>query len=43
MSSIPIYTPSENITRVEMEHAIKFVVVEGSDDVPTYESVLIQV
>lgn len=40
MSSIPIYTPSENITRVEMEHAIKFVVVEGSDDVPTYESVL---
>lgn len=40
MSSLPTYTPSENITRIEMEHAIKFVVVEGSDDIPTYESVL---
>lgn len=39
-SSIPAYTPEENVTRIQMETDIKFIVVEGVDDVPIYESVI---
>lgn len=38
--SFPVYTPDENITRVQMEKGVNFVVVEGVDDAPIYESVL---
>jgi|GEM_PF-1839550 len=40
MSSFPVYTPEENVTRVQMESGVNFVVVEGVDDAPIYESVL---
>jgi hypothetical protein len=37
MSSLPTYTPEENLRRIKIQK-IKFVVVEGIDDVPIYES-----
>lgn len=40
MSNFPCYTPEENVTRVQMESGVNFVVVEGVDDAPIYESVL---
>lgn len=40
MSSFPKYTAEENITRVQMEKGVKFVVVEGLDDLPIYESTI---
>lgn len=39
MNQIPSYTPEENLRRIKIQK-IKFVVVEGSDDVPIYESCL---
>lgn len=40
MSNFPKYTAEENITRVQMEKDVKFVVVEGLDDLPIYESTI---
>ncbi|MGI2157200.1 DUF4435 domain-containing protein [Shewanella baltica] len=43
MSAFPVYTPDENVLRIRMESEIKFVVVEGVDDVPIYESVILSI
>lgn len=40
MSGIPTFSPEENITRVQMEKDVLFVVVEGTGDTPIYESVI---
>lgn len=40
MSAIPKYTSDENFRRIRMQKKLSFVVVEGSDDVPIYESCL---
>ncbi len=38
MSSIPVYSGEENLRRIKMQKATTFVVVEGVDDIPIYES-----
>ncbi len=40
MSTIPHYDIEENLRRVGMQRRTKFVVVEGGDDVPIYESLV---
>lgn len=40
MSSIRSYTSEENLRRIKMQKSLTFVIVEGSDDVPIYESCL---
>ncbi|MGJ8682853.1 DUF4435 domain-containing protein [Paraglaciecola sp.] len=40
MSSIRKYTPEENFRRIKRQKLLSFVVVEGSDDVPIYDSFL---
>lgn len=40
MSTIPKYNGLENLRRIKMQKATTFVVVEGVDDVPIYESCL---
>jgi len=40
MSAIPKYNGIENLRRIKMQKATTFVVVEGVDDVPIYESCL---
>lgn len=40
MGSIRQYTPEENFRRIRRQRALKFIVVEGTDDVPIYESCL---
>lgn len=40
MPAIPRYTGEENLRRIKMQKKLAFVVVEGSDDVPIYESCL---
>lgn len=41
MSSVIKYNPEENFRRLKRQKKIKFVVVEGSDDLPAFESVLV--
>lgn len=38
MSNIPTYNADENLRRIKMQRQLKFIVVEGSDDLPIYES-----
>ncbi|MBW3775656.1 DUF4435 domain-containing protein [Aeromonas veronii] len=38
MSNIPAYNAEENLRRIKMQRQLKFIVVEGSDDLPIYES-----
>lgn len=38
MSNIPAYNADENLRRIKMQRQLKFIVVEGSDDLPIYES-----
>jgi hypothetical protein len=40
MASIRTYTPEENMRRVRRQRNLNFVVVEGCDDIPIYESCL---
>lgn len=40
MSTIAKYTAFENLTRIEMEKTVNFVVVQGESDAPIYESVI---
>lgn len=40
MEGIPKYTAEENIIRIMMEKSVNFVVVEGVNDTPIYESVI---
>lgn len=40
MSSIPSYNIEENFRRISRQKRLSFVVVEGADDVPIYESCL---
>lgn len=40
MTTIPSYNGQENLRRIKMQKTITFVIVEGSDDVPIYESCL---
>jgi hypothetical protein len=40
MVAIRTYTPEENMRRVRRQRGLSFVVVEGCDDVPIYESCL---
>lgn len=40
MATIKTYSADENMRRLKMQKKLKFVVVEGSDDVPIYESCL---
>lgn len=40
MEGIPKYTAEENVTRIMMEKSVSFVVVEGVNDTPIYESVI---
>lgn len=40
MPSIRKYTPEENFRRIKRQKLLSFVVVEGSDDVPIYDSFL---
>lgn len=40
MSGMPRYNCDENFRRIKRQKTLKFVVVEGVDDVPIYESVL---
>jgi len=41
MSSIPAYDIEENLRRIDMQRSLKFVVVEGIDDVPIYENIIL--
>lgn len=41
MSSIPSYNAEENLRRIKMQKSTTFIVVEGVDDVPIYESCLL--
>lgn len=34
MAGIPTYDIEENLRRIDMQRSLKFIVVEGSDDVP---------
>ncbi|MBD1289798.1 DUF4435 domain-containing protein [Pseudomonas aeruginosa] len=40
MPEIPKYSGEENLRRIRMQKKLTFVIVEGSDDVPIYESCL---
>ncbi|HEE8948953.1 TPA: DUF4435 domain-containing protein [Providencia rettgeri] len=40
MSGFPVYNIDENLRRVDLQRSLKFIVVEGSDDVAIYESML---
>lgn len=40
MSRIPAYDIEENLRRIDMQRTLKFIVVEGSDDVPIYENII---
>ena len=40
MKNIPAYNADENLRRIKYQKKHKFIVVEGSDDVPIYESCL---
>ncbi|MDO6560596.1 DUF4435 domain-containing protein [Paraglaciecola chathamensis] len=40
MSSVIKYNPDENFRRLKRQKTLKFVIVEGQDDLPVYESVL---
>lgn len=40
MPKIPTYNSEENLRRIKMQKKLSFVVVEGADDVPIYESCL---
>jgi hypothetical protein len=40
MPEIPKYSSEENLRRIRMQKKLTFVIVEGSDDVPIYESCL---
>jgi hypothetical protein len=40
MLRIPEYTADENITKIQMEKNVNFIVVEGISDTPIYESVI---
>ncbi|MEB2721423.1 DUF4435 domain-containing protein [Citrobacter braakii] len=40
MAGIPTYDIEENLRRIDMQRSLKFVVVEGSDDVPIYENIV---
>ncbi|MQB53392.1 DUF4435 domain-containing protein [Rahnella sp. RcJ3] len=40
MPTIPVYDIEENLRRVDMQRRIKFIIVEGKDDVPIYESLV---
>lgn len=40
MSGIPTYDIEENLRRIDMQRSLKFIVVEGSDDVPIYENIV---
>ncbi len=39
MSGIPAYDIEENLRRIDMQRSLKFIVVEGSDDVTIYENI----
>lgn len=40
MAGIPTYDIEENLRRIDMQRSLKFIVVEGSDDVPIYENIV---
>jgi hypothetical protein len=40
MADIPKYSSEENLRRIKMQKSLSFVIVEGGDDVPIYESCL---
>ncbi len=40
MSGIPTYDIEENLRRIDMQRSLKFIVVEGGDDVPIYENLV---
>lgn len=40
MTSIRSYNSEENLRRIKMQKSLAFIVVEGSDDIPIYESCL---
>lgn len=40
MAGIPTYDIEENLRRIDMQRSLKFIVVEGSDDVPIYENII---
>ena len=40
MAGIPTYDIEENLRRIDMQRSLKFIVVEGVDDVPIYENIV---
>ncbi|WP_407222239.1 DUF4435 domain-containing protein [Enterobacter roggenkampii] len=40
MAGTPTYDIEENLRRIDMQRTLKFIVVEGSDDVPIYENII---